>query len=104
MDVQELRAKESGELLTELAEPRVVLGRERVLQEEQVIRLECLAQVGHAYFAEQVGTFSIVVGVALLLAGVGFAILTLTAVVPVRQLLGKKEQAEQAQAMAAQLK
>lgn len=32
-----------------------------------------------AYFAEQVGTFAIVMGVALLLTGIGFAVLTLGA-------------------------
>ena len=35
-----------------------------------------------AYFAEQVATFAIVMGVALLLAGLGFGILTLRVLVP----------------------
>ena len=35
-----------------------------------------------AYFAESVSTFAIVMGVALLLAGVGFAVLTFSAVAP----------------------
>jgi hypothetical protein len=36
-----------------------------------------------AYFAESVATFAIVMGIALLLAGIGFAILTLGVLVPV---------------------
>ena len=35
-----------------------------------------------AYFAEQVATFAIVMGIALLLAGLGFAVLTFRALVP----------------------
>jgi hypothetical protein len=35
-----------------------------------------------SYFAEQVATFAIVMGVALLLAGLGFAVLTFRALVP----------------------
>src|SRR3954463_8599643 len=35
-----------------------------------------------AYFAEQVATFAIVMGVALLLAGIGFAVLTIKLLVP----------------------
>ena len=35
-----------------------------------------------AYFAEQVATFAIVMGIALLLAGLGFAVLTLRALKP----------------------
>ena len=35
-----------------------------------------------AYFAESVATFAIVMGIALLLAGLGFAVLTLRALVP----------------------
>ena len=37
-----------------------------------------------AYFAESVATFAIVMGVALLLSGIGFLILTLRALVPVQ--------------------
>jgi hypothetical protein len=39
--------------------------------------------LNQAYFAEQVATFSIVMGVALLLSGIGFLILTLKALRPV---------------------
>ena len=35
-----------------------------------------------AYFAEQVATFAIVMGFALLLSGVGFAVLTVRALMP----------------------
>ena len=35
-----------------------------------------------AYFAEQVATFAIVMGIALLLAGLGFGVLTLRVLVP----------------------
>lgn len=38
-----------------------------------------------AYFAEQVATFAIVMGVALLLAGLGFGVLTVRALVPVEE-------------------
>ncbi|HEX6023062.1 MAG TPA: hypothetical protein VFZ00_13765 [Solirubrobacter sp.] len=38
-----------------------------------------------AYFAESVATFAIVMGVALLLAGIGFAILSLRALAPARE-------------------
>src|SRR4051794_26414511 len=37
-----------------------------------------------AYFAEQVATFAIVMGIALLLAGLGFAVLTFRVLVPAR--------------------
>ena len=35
-----------------------------------------------AYFAESVATFAIVMGIALLLAGLGFAVLTFRALMP----------------------
>ncbi|MDA0167103.1 hypothetical protein OM076_42980, partial [Solirubrobacter ginsenosidimutans] len=49
-----------------------------------------------SYFAEQVATFAIVMGIALLLAGLGFAVLTFRALVPEQN----REEAR-AQAMAA---
>ena len=50
-----------------------------------------------AYFAEQVGNFAIVVGVALVLTGVGFAVLTFGALWQVTA-QAKKEKAAEAQA------
>ena len=38
-----------------------------------------------AYFAEQVATFAIVMGIALLLAGLGFGVLSLKRPLPVRE-------------------
>ena len=38
-----------------------------------------------AYFAEQVATFAIVMGIALILAGLGFGVLTLRALAPVEK-------------------
>jgi hypothetical protein len=49
-----------------------------------------------AYFAESVATFAIVMGIALLLAGLGFAVLTLRALAPVQA-----REEERAPAMAA---
>ena len=46
-----------------------------------------------AYFAEQVALFSIVMGVAMLLAGAGFGVLTVRALVPAEKREGKKVQA-----------
>ena len=48
-----------------------------------------------AYFAEQVATFAIVMGIALLLAGLGFAVLTFRALVPAES---RKEQPARARA------
>jgi hypothetical protein len=48
-----------------------------------------------AYFAEQVATFAIVMGVALLLAGLGFAVLTFRALAPVEN---RKEERAQVRA------
>ena len=48
-----------------------------------------------AYFAEQVATFAIVMGIALLLAGLGFAVLTFRALAPVET---RKEHAAQTRA------
>ena len=49
-----------------------------------------------AYFAESVATFAIVMGIALLLAGLGFGVLTFRALIPAQ---ARKE--ERAPAMAA---
>ncbi|MDA0184538.1 hypothetical protein OJ997_29820 [Solirubrobacter phytolaccae] len=46
-----------------------------------------------AYFAEQVALFSIVMGVAMLLAGAGFGVLTVRALVPAETREGKQAQA-----------
>jgi hypothetical protein len=46
-----------------------------------------------AYFAEQVATFAIVMGVALLLAGLGFGILSFTALAPATEREGSRTQA-----------
>ena len=43
-----------------------------------------------AYFAESVSTFAIVMGVALLLAGVGFGVLTFSALVPATKREGSR--------------
>jgi hypothetical protein len=43
-----------------------------------------------AYFAEQVATFAIVMGIAMLLAGLGFAVLTFKVLIPA----GKRETSE----------
>jgi hypothetical protein len=49
-----------------------------------------------AYFAESVATFAIVMGIALLLAGLGFAILTFRALVPTDNREGSRAQASTA--------
>ncbi len=49
-----------------------------------------------AYFAESVATFAIVMGIALLLAGLGFAVLTLRALAPVEKREGSRAQASTA--------
>jgi hypothetical protein len=49
-----------------------------------------------AYFAEQVATFAIVMGIALLLAGLGFAVLTLRVLVPADKREGSRAQASTA--------
>src|SRR3954470_15377548 len=46
-----------------------------------------------AYFAESVATFAIVMGIALLLAGLGFGVLTFRALVPVQKREGSRAQA-----------
>jgi len=46
-----------------------------------------------AYFAEQVSLFAIVMGIAMLLAGGGFGVLTIRALVPAEKREGKKVQA-----------
>ena len=46
-----------------------------------------------AYFAEQVATFAIVMGIALLLAGLGFGVLTLRALMPADKREGSRAQA-----------
>ena len=46
-----------------------------------------------AYFAEQVATFAIVMGVALLLAGLGFGVLTVRALKPADEREGSRTQA-----------
>jgi hypothetical protein len=43
-----------------------------------------------AYFAESVATFAIVMGFALLLSGLGFAVLTVRALVPVEKRVGSR--------------
>ena len=45
-----------------------------------------------AYFAESVATFAIVMGVALLLAGLGFAVLTVTLLMPATKREGSRAQ------------
>jgi len=49
-----------------------------------------------AYFAESVATFAIVMGIALLLAGLGFAVLTFRALVPAETREARRAKAEQA--------
>src|SRR3954447_15310712 len=49
-----------------------------------------------SYFAESVATFAIVMGVALLLAGLGFAVLTVKLLVPATQREGSRAQAASA--------
>src|SRR3954454_137 len=49
-----------------------------------------------AYFAESVATFAIVMGVALLLAGLGFAVLTVHVLVPATKREGSRAQAASA--------
>ncbi len=49
-----------------------------------------------AYFAESVATFAIVMGIALLLAGLGFAVLTFRALVPTETREGRRAQASTA--------
>src|SRR3954467_5112186 len=49
-----------------------------------------------AYFAESVATFAIVMGVALLLAGLGFAVLTIKLLVPATKREGSRAQAASA--------
>ena len=49
-----------------------------------------------AYFAEQVATFAIVMGIALLLAGLGFGVLTLRALMPADKREGSGAQAASA--------
>ena len=46
-----------------------------------------------AYFAESVATFAIVMGIALLLSGVGFAVLSIRALVPADKREGSRAQA-----------
>src|SRR4051812_34196066 len=46
-----------------------------------------------AYFAESVATFAIVMGVALLLAGIGFGVLTFSALVPAAEREGSRTRA-----------
>src|SRR3954467_3251425 len=46
-----------------------------------------------AYFAESVATFAIVMGVALLLAGIGFAVLTIKLLVPITAREGSRAKA-----------
>ncbi len=46
-----------------------------------------------AYFAESVATFAIVMGVALLLAGLGFAVLTFRALVPLDKRAARRTEA-----------
>ena len=48
-----------------------------------------------AYFAEQVATFAIVMGIALLLAGLGFGVLTFRALTPETE---RKEERAQSRA------
>jgi hypothetical protein len=48
-----------------------------------------------AYFAESVATFAIVMGIALLLAGLGFAVLTFRALIPADKRQGSRAQAPQ---------
>ena len=43
-----------------------------------------------AYFAESVSTFAIVMGVALLLAGTGFGVLTISTLAPARKREGSR--------------
>src|SRR5215204_2090408 len=52
-----------------------------------------------AYFAESVATFAIVMGIALLLAGIGFAVLTFRALIPAQA--GAKLRAPAGKAVAA---
>jgi len=49
-----------------------------------------------AYFAESVATFAIVTGIALLLAGVGFAVLTFQLLIPAAKREGSRAQASTA--------
>ena len=49
-----------------------------------------------AYFAESVATFAIVMGIALLLAGLGFAVLTVRALMPADKREGSPAQASKA--------
>src|SRR3954454_16266118 len=49
-----------------------------------------------AYFAESVATFAIVMGIALLLAGLGFAVLTVHVLVPATKREGSRAQAASA--------
>ena len=49
-----------------------------------------------AYFAEQVATFAIVMGIALLLAGIGFAVRTFGALAPATKREGSRAQAPKA--------
>ena len=49
-----------------------------------------------AYFAESVATFAIVMGIALLLAGLGFAVLTFRALMPADKREGSPAQARKA--------
>ena len=49
-----------------------------------------------AYFAESVATFAIVMGIALLLAGLGFAVLTFRALMPADKREGSRAQASTA--------
>src|SRR3954462_7211228 len=46
-----------------------------------------------AYFAESVATFAIVMGLALLLAGIGFAVLTVRALMPITEREGSRAKA-----------
>jgi hypothetical protein len=54
-----------------------------------------------AYFAESVATFAIVMGIALLLAGLGFGVLTLRALIPAEARESRREKVDQAAVAAA---
>src|SRR4051812_24905555 len=54
-----------------------------------------------AYFAEQVATFAIVMGAALLLAGIGFGVLSFTALAPATKREGRRAQAGSAAVVSA---
>jgi hypothetical protein len=60
------------------------LGREDPLREMWVTSTALSTALNTAYFAESVATFAIVMGIALLLAGIGFAVLTVRNLAPQR--------------------